>query len=123
LIRQSTSIETQEEIDEWIKQRKANFPSSNKTLSSNRTEKRKLEEESEEGEITKKKCKFFGKGKCKKGDDCPFEHETRIPVQPIKQSLFEKVLMINKLTKPIEMTAEEKQKMVEAIRYIVKTLI
>jgi hypothetical protein len=103
LISQSVTLETQEEIDEWIKQRKKNFPTRQKieeqeVEDGEVVEKRKYEssesdsdteeEKGTESIVQKKgKCKFFAKGKCKKGDACPFLHE----VIPPPSTLFEKV--------------------------------
>lgn len=130
------SLDTEEDIAKWIEERKRNFPTRARIVEKGEPESKKRKAESsdsyseseEEEEEIKRPCKFYAKGKCKKGDACPFLHDESIvqiqasstpkpppPVTHARKNLYEMVFMINKLTKP----DEQKQKLYNAIKFIV----
>jgi hypothetical protein len=112
LIRQMIpSLETDEEIQEWIRQRKQRFPTKAKIFEKGDEESEKqkytstsssdseLHEEVDPAKIasSKRVCKFFSKGKCKKGDSCSFLHESVPDTETTRlkkrKRLYEEVLL------------------------------
>lgn len=84
------SQESPEDIAAWIEQRKRKYPNAERVKPTEVEAPRIIV--SNPRATSYRPCKFFMKGKCLKGDDCPFQHPiTTLPPKPVVRSLFENV--------------------------------
>lgn len=135
----SYNLDDPEELEKWKAERRKKFPSAKKEVeASNPVETKEKVESKEDGAFSetdeteenvapslkrKRTCKYFTRGKCTKGDSCPFDHvsapqKSKLPNTTTTSSSTSRPTIFENLLK-----IEEKGNMIkfyECIKLIIK---